>query len=59
MFVQMMTPMMLDMLDGRKTHTLSLSLFSRRMASSLVDSKDDYLWLIRERERKRGEWSVR
>lgn len=28
MFVQMMTPMMLDMLDGRKTHTLSLSFLS-------------------------------
>lgn len=35
----------------RDTHTLSL--FSRRMVSSLVDSKDDYLWLIREREKER------
>lgn len=35
---------------ARDTHTLSL--FSRRMVSFLVDSKDDYLWLIRERERE-------
>lgn len=49
MFVQMMIPMMLDMLDGRKTHTLSLSW---RIVSSLVDSRDDGLWLMRERERE-------
>lgn len=34
-------------------HTHTLSLFSRRMVSFLVDSKDDYLWLIREREKER------
>lgn len=33
-------------------HTHTLSLFSRRMVSSLVDSKDDGLWLMRERERE-------
>lgn len=53
MSVQMMTPMMLDMLDSRQRHTHTLSLFSCRMVSFLVDSKDGYLWLIRERERER------
>lgn len=34
----------------RETHSLTLSF---RIVSSLVDSKDDYLWLIREREKER------
>lgn len=33
----------------RETHSLTLSFC---IVSSLVDSKDGYLWLIRERERE-------
>lgn len=44
------------MLDSRQRDTLSLTL-SFCIVSSLVDSRDDGLWLMRER--KRGEWSVK